>query len=197
MQAPECPKCPQGTASLSECAAMPWPESGLPNLVLHGAWQHRCGGCQATSISIPALGPLCRALARALVWKGTRLSAREIVFLRKSLEMTGTELAEEMRISASALSFGKIPPSSEILLRLIVARRALTPADVWGILSTSGLKRIGRDDASPARWWRATFLELGEPDIGEDGPYWLVQTADGEMAARVATSTDAEAPTPL
>jgi DNA-binding transcriptional regulator YiaG len=57
-------------------------ECGLRNVVLLGLTASRCQGCNRETVSIPQPSDLHRELARTVLLKPTRLTGRELRFLR-------------------------------------------------------------------------------------------------------------------
>ena len=102
-------------------------ECGLPNVTLEGIVIRKCQECGNMMPMIPSLSKLHLAIARNLVKKDGRLTAQEIVFLRKSLGWSGVDFANNMHSTSSQVSrweSGKVEMSTqaELLLREMVAR---------------------------------------------------------------------------
>jgi len=102
-------------------------ESGLPNVTLEGIILRKCPECGNVMPMIPSLSKLHLAIARNLVKKDGRLTAQEIVFLRKCLGWSGVDFAHNMHSTSSQVSkweSGKVEMSTqaELLLREMVAR---------------------------------------------------------------------------
>lgn len=108
------------------------PFDALPGVILEGVSRYECGSCAEVEIAIPALEPLLRALAKALVERPSPLSGAELRFLRKSLGWSGVDTAAHMGVTKETLSrweSGKTPISAlaDRLIRMIVVRGARLP----------------------------------------------------------------------
>lgn len=102
-------------------------ECGLPNVTLDGIVIRKCQECGNLMPLIPGISKLHLAIARNLVRKDGRLTAQEIVFLRKYLGWSGVDFANNMHSTSSQVSkweSGKVEMSTqaELLLREMVAR---------------------------------------------------------------------------
>lgn len=102
-------------------------ECGLPNILLEGIVLRKCPECGNIMPLIPSISKLHLAIARNLIMKPGRLTAQEIVFLRKFLGWSGVDFARNMHSSSSQVSkweSGKVQMSTqaELLLREMVAR---------------------------------------------------------------------------
>ena len=100
-------------------------ESGLPNVHLRSIPARKCTACGALRIAIPAIESLHRAIALALLKKQTRLTGREVRFLRKYIGLSGVDFARRIGATPEAVSrwetdLKPIGPQSERLLRLLV-----------------------------------------------------------------------------
>lgn len=83
--------------------------------------------CGNVMPSVPSISKLHLAITRNLIMKSGRLTAQEIVFLRKHLGWSGVDFARNMHSSSSQVSkweSGKVEMSTqaELLLREMVAR---------------------------------------------------------------------------
>jgi len=101
-------------------------ECGLGNVTLAGIAVRRCPGCGNVMPRVPNIEGLHDAIARLLVTKAERLSAPEIVFLRKYLGWSGADFAKNMHCDRAQISkweHGKVVMSKpyELLLREMVA----------------------------------------------------------------------------
>jgi putative zinc finger/helix-turn-helix YgiT family protein len=104
-------------------------ESGLPNVVLVGVEVRRCPACGAVELPLPRVTELHRVIAMAVIHKPARLSGAEVRYLRKHLGWSGEDFASHMGVDPTTVSKWendkeRIGPSSDRLLRLLVARRS-------------------------------------------------------------------------
>jgi putative zinc finger/helix-turn-helix YgiT family protein len=104
-------------------------ESGLPNVALVGVEVRRCPSCGHHELVLPRVTELHQLLAQAVIHKKARLSGAEVRFLRKVLGWSGADFARHMGVDPSTVSNWEndktpIGPSSDRLLRLMVAREA-------------------------------------------------------------------------
>ena len=102
-------------------------ESGLVNITLNGITVRKCPECGVVLPSIRNIEGLHDCIARFLVKKEERLSPAEIVFLRKSLDWSSSDLARNLQIDKSQVSkweHGRVEmsKSNELLFREIIAR---------------------------------------------------------------------------
>ena len=121
------------------------PALGIPVTVVNSAMEKKCVVCGTSEIVVPDMCGLTMAAAVSRVMIDVKLTPQEVKFLRKSLEMTAKDLAEQLEVTPETISRwenGKIPlgPSSEKLLRLMVGIRldGLAPAvdfDDQGIIN--------------------------------------------------------------
>ncbi|HEX8114146.1 MAG TPA: YgiT-type zinc finger protein [Kofleriaceae bacterium] len=79
-------------------------ESGLDNVILHGITRYRCESCGAERVQIPNMGPLHRAIARAIAHKPARLVPAEVRFLRDHLELSNKDFAALMGVTPEQAS---------------------------------------------------------------------------------------------
>lgn len=64
----------------------------------------RCGACGAEALEIWRMGPLHDTIARALAEKRARLSPSEIRFLRKHIDLSSGECAEQLGVDPATMS---------------------------------------------------------------------------------------------
>ena len=103
-------------------------EIGIPVFVNKAVKQSTCALCGEVSHSIPYLGRLIAAAAVSRAKMPEKLSGREIVFMRKSLELSGKELASILEVTPETVSRwenDKAPmnPAHEKMLRICVGIR--------------------------------------------------------------------------
>ena len=121
----KCPAC--RNAELHETTKVHrYAESGLPNVVLQGVKVKECPKCGHRLIGIPKMEQLHRTLAIALIRKPTQLAPEEVVFLRKSLGWSQTDLARRLHFDPATVNRwerGKEPigDKADVTLRLAVA----------------------------------------------------------------------------
>ena len=124
--------------------------SGLKGLVLVNVEVSRCQKCGETTVAIPRIEDLHRAIAGTLVRKPGLLDADEIRFLRKYLGWSGVDFASHMGAAPETVSrweSGKITmgPIADRLLRLMV----VTTVPVRDY-SVDQLRGIGKGTAKQA-----------------------------------------------
>ncbi|OJH35922.1 type II TA system antitoxin MqsA family protein [Cystobacter ferrugineus] len=100
-------------------------ESGLDNVTLVGVEVRRCATCGEWELVLPRVEALHRSLALTLVRKRTRLTAKEVRFLRKYLGFSGEDFARRMHVAPETVSrweTGKqdMGWTAEMALRLMV-----------------------------------------------------------------------------
>ncbi|MBU1155239.1 MAG: helix-turn-helix domain-containing protein [Proteobacteria bacterium] len=78
-------------------------ESGLNSVFISGVEVCSCL-CGEKYVSLPGLSKLHRAIAEKLIHKPSILVAEEIRFLRKSMHLSGKELASVLRVSNETVS---------------------------------------------------------------------------------------------
>lgn len=122
----KCPVCAR--AELTENVQnYHYRECGLNNVILAGITVRSCPECGSFVPKIPKMESLHDSIAQALVKKEERLAPEEIVFLRKSLGWSGTDLAQNLHCDKSQVSKwenGRVVMSkqNELLFREIIAR---------------------------------------------------------------------------
>jgi putative zinc finger/helix-turn-helix YgiT family protein len=104
-------------------------ECGLPNVVLVGVEVRRCPSCGEVVVPLPRVTELHRVIAMAVIHKPERLSGAEVRYLRKYLGWSGEDFGQHMGVDRSTVSNWEtdkapIGPTSDRLLRLLVARRS-------------------------------------------------------------------------
>ena len=102
-------------------------ECGLENITLSGVTVRKCPACGVVMPRIRNIEGLHDCIARFLVKKEERLSPAEIVFLRKSLGWSSSDLARNLQIDKAQVSkweHGRVEmsKSNELLFREIIAR---------------------------------------------------------------------------
>ncbi len=98
-------------------------ESGLDNVVLTGVEVVECNKCDEEFVSIPNAAQLMDFIAEQIILKPTRLTGKEIKFLRKNLLLNTREFATLLgvdRVSLSRWENDKVKPtaSNDRLIRL-------------------------------------------------------------------------------
>jgi putative zinc finger/helix-turn-helix YgiT family protein len=99
-------------------------QSGLPNVRLQNIEVRRCPKCGETYEVIPRIEELHALLARAVATKAAKLTAEEVVFLRKWLGWDRAEFAKRMDVQPETVSRWEngtqvISGTTERLLRLM------------------------------------------------------------------------------
>jgi putative zinc finger/helix-turn-helix YgiT family protein len=102
-------------------------ESGLSNVVLQDVEVRSCPCCGDEQLLLPRVAELHRAIALAVVRTNARLSGEEVRFLRKYMELSGTDFAARMGVDPSTVSRWEndrepIGTLADRLLRLMVVR---------------------------------------------------------------------------
>jgi DNA-binding XRE family transcriptional regulator len=100
-------------------------ESGLPNVMLHGAQVRKCGSCGAEEVAIPNVLGLHRCIAIMLVNRKSALAPVEFRFLRQFLGHSSKDFAGVLGVTPETLSRwenGKheISPLADRAVRLLV-----------------------------------------------------------------------------
>jgi len=102
-------------------------ECGLENITLNGITVRKCSECGVVMPKVRNIEGLHDCIARFLVKKEERLLPAEIVFLRKSLGWSSSDLARNLQIDKAQVSkweHGRVEmsKSNELLFREIIAR---------------------------------------------------------------------------
>ena len=124
---------------------------GLP-VILDGVTVHRCEMCGEHEVALPRIEELHRVIARSVIRRSTRLSPKEIRFLRKWLGHSGEDLAELMGVTPEQVSRwenGKrdMGATADRLLRMLVATTE------------------PRDEYSPEHWRRLRDRSSAPPKL--------------------------------
>ena len=124
----KCRKCAVGELRVTRENYL-YAESGLPDVVLQGVEVRRCPECGTHEVPLPRVAELHRVIAMLVIHKRARLSAAEVRYLRKYLGWSGGDFAAHVGVAASTVSKWEndrepIGPSSDRLLRMMVARRS-------------------------------------------------------------------------
>ena len=98
----KCTEC--GNAMTKTIGDYHYVESGLDNVMLQNVPQYTCESCGAKRVTIGAMGPLHRAIAKSLAEKPARLLPAEVAFLREHLDLSNKEFAELMGVSPEQAS---------------------------------------------------------------------------------------------
>ncbi len=144
----------------------------LPEVTIADLAVEHCPACGATEEVWPAMEPMYRALAAAIITKPYRLTGAEVRVLRNVLVWTAVELAAHLGVSSSQVSRWEndrepVGPVADRMLRAILALREGMS------LSTDRLAAISRE----RRPLRATLRHTR----GE----WKVETGDARPARAV------------
>lgn len=121
-----CPSC--GSEMKSGEGRYHYVESGLTNVYIQNCRMYECEGCFTSIPLLPEAKALTACVAEALVEKSGRLSADEVLFLRKSIGMTSEELSTKLRVDRVTVSRWEngrmsINGLSDLRLRTIVIER--------------------------------------------------------------------------
>ncbi|HET9950184.1 MAG TPA: type II TA system antitoxin MqsA family protein [Candidatus Eisenbacteria bacterium] len=105
-------------------------ECGLPRVTLMGIEVSRCPACGYYEVAIPHVEQLHDFMASRVIDKSTRLTGREVRFLRKSLGLSGSDFARRMGVTVETVSrwendAASIGAQADRLLRLLVAQGRL------------------------------------------------------------------------
>ena len=103
----------------------------LPGVVLLDVEVTKCMTCGNREVEVPYMDDLMKAVARAVVKMGGRLTGDEVRFLRTFLELSGVELAELMDSTPGTVSRWEnnrtpVGRTADLLLRTIT-RGAVDP----------------------------------------------------------------------
>lgn len=79
-------------------------ESGLDNVYLYGVIQYQCRNCNEGGPEIPKIEELHLLIGREIVCRNSRLTAKEITYLRKELGLKSKEMAELLSVTPQAYS---------------------------------------------------------------------------------------------
>jgi putative zinc finger/helix-turn-helix YgiT family protein len=114
-----------GSSMVSKFENHKYDACGLDNVTILAIEVRRCPKCGQSEPVIPRIEELHRVLARAVASAKSRLSGREIVFLRKYLGLSGVDYAKAIGVDPATVSRwenGKteMSPSYERFLRLMV-----------------------------------------------------------------------------
>ena len=104
-------------------------ESGLDNVILSNVEISKCDNCGEKVVSIPSPNQLLEVISEQVILKPSRLTGKEIRFLRKNIYLKTQELAQILgvhRVTVSRWENGhKKPTSSEDrLIRMVYAQYA-------------------------------------------------------------------------
>ena len=105
----------------------------LPGVVLLNVKVTKCEACGNREVEVPYMDNLMKAVARAVVKTGGRLTGDEVRFLRTFLELSGVELADLMDSTPGTVSRWEnnrtpVGRTADLLLRTI-ARGEVDPID--------------------------------------------------------------------
>jgi putative zinc finger/helix-turn-helix YgiT family protein len=105
----------------------------LPGVVLLDVEVTKCMTCGNREVEVPYMDDLMKAVARAVVQLGGRMTGDEVRFLRTFLELSGVELAELMDSTPGTVSRWEnnrtpVGRTADLLLRTI-ARGEAGPTD--------------------------------------------------------------------
>ena len=98
-----CPDC-RNSEMIETRETIRYDESGLKNIVLNDIKVRSCPKCASKLVSIPNIEGLHKVLAVELITQQERLSAEEIIFLRKYLGWSKKDFAKKFHTSPSQIS---------------------------------------------------------------------------------------------
>jgi transcriptional regulator with XRE-family HTH domain len=115
-------------------------ESGLDNVIIEGV-SFVTDDAGDETITIPGIGELHRVIAHGIVMLPSKISGKELRFLRTEMGMTQAELAEMLRVSMLTVSRWEreenpITDSAEMLIRLLANEKLQLDAKI-GVESVS------------------------------------------------------------
>lgn len=116
----KCPAC--GTEMKAIRKNYKYEEAGLKNVILRGINVNECPKCGEELPELPNINGLHRALASKLIRKQSPLTGEEIKFLRKSMDMKGSDLALDLGVHPVTVSRWEnnaevVGPQSDRLIR--------------------------------------------------------------------------------
>jgi putative zinc finger/helix-turn-helix YgiT family protein len=82
----------------------PYTESGLENVILKGTPLHKCSSCGEVMPELKNVEHIHRLIADALVKKNTRLTGKEMRFLRKEMGMNSLDFAHAIGVTPVSVS---------------------------------------------------------------------------------------------
>jgi len=85
-------------------ASYHYTECGLDNVYLHGIIQYKCTKCKAGGPEIPNIEELHLLIGSMVICKRIPLTAQEIRYLRKELEVKSKEMAELLSVTPQEYS---------------------------------------------------------------------------------------------
>ena len=118
-------KCPECGEKLKKTRRIyHYKESGLDNVYLKDIDIYKCVECNAEMPAIPQIERLHGRIAAAIIRKNVPLSGKEIVFIRKHMELKAKDLAQMLNVSRVTVSRWEtgaedIGASNDKLIRLL------------------------------------------------------------------------------
>lgn len=100
----KCSMCDNKKALKAQTKRIKFDSCGLDNVTLEGVACYTCDQCGETYEEIPRPQDLMTAIARALVFKEGLLTPKEVVFLRKYLGYSRTQLSSLLSYSYETLN---------------------------------------------------------------------------------------------
>ncbi|MDX2142895.1 MAG: helix-turn-helix domain-containing protein [Rhodospirillaceae bacterium] len=126
-------------------------ESGLDNVwLLNGFERHKTS--EGSAMSFKNIDGLHQTIARALIAKSSRLTAKEFRFLRTELDLSQKALGDVIGASEQAVArwergITPVPAAEDRLLRALYREHADGNAKLWEMASALG----ARDDSQELR----------------------------------------------
>jgi DNA-binding transcriptional regulator YiaG len=126
-------------------------ESGLDNVwLVNGFEKHKTS--EGPAVSFKNIDGLHQTIARALIAKPSRLTAKEFRFLRTELDLSQKALGDVMGASEQAIARWErgvtpVPAAEDRLLRALYREHADGNAKLWEMVTTLG----GRADSQGVR----------------------------------------------
>lgn len=148
----------------------PYPQSGLPNVILQGLRVYVCQTCGAETPEIANLLQLHRVIAKALLTKPAVLTGPEVRFLRRHVGLKAREFADQLGttpVTVSRWETGtiKIDLKTDRLIRFLCIRRLEEKANhllLPGLLEVVMGVRASARRSVPIRIPRRQLQQAGE-----------------------------------
>lgn len=118
----KCYSC--GSRMVSTKQTYNYSESGIPNLYLANVEVRKCRHCGEKAVVLPQIDELHGVIANLLLCKKTPLTGREVRFLRKEMELTGTALSKMLGVTNVTVSRWEneeepVSTTSDRLIRIV------------------------------------------------------------------------------
>ena len=103
-------------------------ESGLPNVILKGITAYKCSKCRGINPVISKIKEVHKTIAQQLLRKDSLLTGKEIVYLRKEMNIRAKDLAQILGITKVTISRWEnekepISPACDRLIRSLYHNR--------------------------------------------------------------------------